>query len=547
MRLAIATHLPRTLLRVDIFVWDRLPACHAASDRLVSLSHISTPAVVPYGFFTMKIRTPKMPMKWVWLVVTLIVLVVGGLTWQRWFPATNAWVNQTAVSFRDGGGESHAGEPTGEADPHAGHDHGEHAGHDASTSLELSKQAIRNLGLSEETIRPIKLETFRRSITVPAVVVERPGRSRVQVATPMTGVVTHVHAVQGEAVEPGSLLFQIRLTRADLVNSQTDFLRTLGELDVEEREVARLQQVTNSGAIAGKVLLERQYARDKLNANLGAQRESLRLHGLSGKQVDQIERDRRLLRELQIFAPSVDSHGEEELRLAQRVISAGYVKGEQPKHIGPLILQNLAVHKGQSINAGETLCILTDYEELFIEGLAFEQDLRELRKASQRGWKADAILEESGADKRVIKGLEFAYLANQVDTQSRTMKFYVHLPNEVAKDLRADGDRYVEWRYVPGQRMELRVPVEEIPEQIVVPVDAVASEGAETFVFQQNGGHFDRVPVHVKYRDQYSAVIDTDGSLFPGDVIAMRGAHQMQMALKNKAGGGVDPHAGHNH
>ena len=42
-------------------------------------------------------------------------------------------------------------------------------------------------------------------------------------------------------------------------------------------------------------------------------------------------------------------------------------------------------------------------------------------------------------------------------------------------------------------------------------------------------------------------VIENDGSLFPGDVVAKRGAHQLQMALKNKSGGGVDPHAGHNH
>jgi hypothetical protein len=53
--------------------------------------------------------------------------------------------------------------------------------------------------------------------------------------------------------------------------------------------------------------------------------------------------------------------------------------------------------------------------------------------------------------------------------------------------------------------------------------------------------------VHVQYRDQTSVVIANDGSLFTGDVVAMRSAHQMQMALKNKSGGGVDPHAGHNH
>lgn len=495
----------------------------------------------------MKIRMPKVPMKWVWLVAITLLVIVGGMTWQGWFPATKAWVDRTAVSFRGGSSESHEGESGGEADPHAGHDHGAHAGHDESTSLELSAQAIRNIGLSDETIQPIKLETFRRSITVPAVVVERPGRSRVQVATPMTGVVTHVHAVQGEAVEPGSLLFQIRLTHEDLVNAQTDFVRTLGELDVENREIARLQQVTRSGAVAGKVLLEREYSRDKLNANLSAMRESLRLHGLSDNQVSQIERDRKLLRELQVFAPSVDSHGEEELRLTAQVIQAGYVQDKPAEHTGPLILQDLSVHKGQSIDAGETLCILTDYDELFIEGLAFEQDIRQLRYASQQGWTVDAILDEPGAESRVLENLEIAYLANQVDAQSRTLNFYVRLPNEVAKDHRANGNRYVEWKYVPGQRMQLRVPVEEMPEQIVLPVEAVAREGAETFVFQQNGSHFDRIPVHVKYRDQYSAVIDNDGSLFPGDVVAMRGAHQMQMALKNKAGGGVDPHAGHNH
>jgi hypothetical protein len=51
----------------------------------------------------------------------------------------------------------------------------------------------------------------------------------------------------------------------------------------------------------------------------------------------------------------------------------------------------------------------------------------------------------------------------------------------------------------------------------------------------------------VIYRDQAYAVIKNDGSVFPGDIVAQRGAHQLQMALKNKSGGGADPHAGHNH
>ena len=66
-------------------------------------------------------------------------------------------------------------------------------------------------------------------------------------------------------------------------------------------------------------------------------------------------------------------------------------------------------------------------------------------------------------------------------------------------------------------------------------------------MFQQNGRTFERIPVHVMYRDQSSIVIANDGSLFPGDIVALRNAHQMQMAVRNNAGGGIDPHAGHNH
>ncbi|MCA9113343.1 MAG: efflux RND transporter periplasmic adaptor subunit, partial [Planctomycetaceae bacterium] len=202
-----------------------------------------------------------------------------------------------------------------EADPHAGHDHGSHAGHNDATALELSEQGRRNIGLTPEMLQTVQLESFQKSITVPAVVVERPGRTRVQVATPMTGVITHVHALEGEAVELGTLLFQIRLTHEDLVQAQTDFLRTLGELDVEEREIKRLAGLTESGAVAGKLLLDREYARDKLAAVLRAQREALRLHGLSENQVEQISTDRRLLRELQVFAPSIDGHDEDEMKL----------------------------------------------------------------------------------------------------------------------------------------------------------------------------------------------------------------------------------------
>ena len=78
-------------------------------------------------------------------------------------------------------------------------------------------------------------------------------------------------------------------------------------------------------------------------------------------------------------------------------------------------------------------------------------------------------------------------------------------------------------------------------------VDAIAQDGAENYVFRADAEHFDRQPVHVEHRDTLFAVIAQDGSLKPGDQIALNGAQQMHLALKNKSGGAIDPHAGHQH
>ena len=264
----------------------------------------------------------------------------------------------------------------------------------------------------------------------------------------------------------------------------------------------------------------------------------------------------KLLRDLKIVAPDVDVHDhEEELRLSQ--VSARPVSFTQspPPPLPashdhehkPLVIDDLQVHKGQAIMAGEKLCSLSDYTQLFIEGKAFENDISAITEAAKRGWPVDAVISGSSGQE-TVRGLKLTFVSNSIDPDSRTLSMFVELPNEVVRDeTNAEGQRFLSWKYRLGQRMELRVPIEEWEKQIVVPVDAVVKDGADWFVFQQNGKTFTRVPVHVRYRDQSSAVIANDGSVYPGDVVALKAAHQMQMAIKNKSGGGADPHAGHNH
>ncbi|MCA9134132.1 MAG: efflux RND transporter periplasmic adaptor subunit [Planctomycetales bacterium] len=473
----------------------------------------------------------------------VIALLLAGLSYPLWWGPLSTWIDSTLATRRAGA----VGGGPAEPQPISG------GATDAVESLKLTPQARRNLGLTAEYLQPVELTTYWRSITVPAVVVAKPGRSQIFVASPLNGVVTHVHAVTGEAVVPGELLFEIRLTYEDLVDTQTQYLKTISELQVETREIARLEVATKSGAISGKALLDRRYAKEKLEALLRSQREALRLHGLSERQVDAIESEGKLLGDLQVVAPDIDRHGEEELRLSQNhyhPVSFGQLLDApraEPRPRRPLVIDQLQVHKGQAVVSGDTLCTLSDYSHLFIRGKAFEQDVAAIAAAVEQGWTVEAAFPTANGQ-TTIGGLKIAFVDNAIDPATRTLSMFVELPNEVLRDdENADGQRFITWKYRLGQRLEIRVPVEKWENQIVLPVDAVVKQGAEWFVFQANGQRFDRIPVHVQHRDQHSVVIANDGSIFAGDVIAHRSAHQMQMAIKNRSGGAVDPHAGHSH
>jgi membrane fusion protein, heavy metal efflux system len=486
------------------------------------------------------------PFQW---AAVILCLVIAGVLRDRWWPRVNTWVDRLTTHTA--------------SEAEAGHDdHAAHAVHPEGPTLaflDLSPEAMKNLGLTPDQLRPIGLSTFRKTISVPALIVERPGQTLVQVSTPMTGVVTEVGAIQGSSVEPGQLLFRMRLTHEDLVQTQTEFVQALGELAVEDREIKRLEAVTESGAISGKSLLERRYAKEKIEALIQAQREALRLHGLSARQVDQITKDRRLLSELSITVPSPD-HKSEELRLTDGAGRQSIMQVSNPEAVEnekpvpgpdadvapvPLTVETVQVHRGQSIEQGGMLCVLADYSQLYIEGSAFEQDITAIHKATTEAWKITALF--PGGQR--IEGLPLAFVASEVDPAARTLKFYVDLTNEILREsTNAAGQRFISWRFKPGQRLQLQVPVEEWPKQIVLPLDAVAQDGADSYVFQRKGKQrFDRIAVHVLHRDQTSVVIANDGSLFPGDVVALRNAHQIQMAIKNKSGGAIDPHAGHTH
>ena len=426
-----------------------------------------------------------------------------------------------SVATRAADPVAHAGDPHGEPG-HDHHDHDHDADHDAN-SLRLSPQAQENIALK---LDEIKLQDFHRTITVPGMVVERPGETTVHVSAPLTGIVTRIFAIQGEIVSPGAALFELRLTHEELVQAQVEYLRTAEELDVVKREVERLQKLAASGAIPGRSLLEQQYEQQKKEAALRAQRQALLLHDLTSEQVDAIYSRRVLLQQMTVYAPSA--------------AESAKTKTQQ--------VQFIRVVKGQRVADGDMLCTLADYSELYVEGQAFEDDIPKLSLAVQNQWTVSAVFQPTGAEPDVVEKLEILYLANRVDPDSRTFNFFVKLKNRAVRDSTSEGKRrFIDWRYKPGQRVELRIPVERWTNRIVLPVAAVVQEGAESYVFAYHDGHFDRRAVRLEFRDQLWAVIAAGEGIQPGDTVALTGAHQMHLTLKNKLGPAPDPHSGHQH
>lgn len=464
----------------------------------------------------------------------VLAAIVSAATMNRWLPEVRRLVGMSAmVSDHEGHDEDHL--PTDKCDAHEHEEHGsgdeevDHESHDCdeAATVRLTTAAQENVGVR---LAKVKLGPFERTISVPAMVVERPGRSHMQVAAPLTGVVSRIYPLQGEAVEAGQPLFDLRLTHEEVVEAQAALLQTVEELDVVQREIDRLKKIVASGAVAGKTLLERKYERQKLEAALRSQRQRLLLHGLSPSQVDGIVTKRSLLGEVTVYVPSRQDPA----------AKAG---------ASPLLqVEELMVDPGQHVRVGEPLCTLADYCDLFIEGKAFEQDVPALENAANQKWRVSAVVAGADGRRQTVPNLEIFSLANTVDPESRAFVFHVRLPNTLVRDRRTpDGHRFCSWRFKLGQRLELLVPVERWTERIVLPRDAVVRDGAESYVFEKNDGHFDRRAVRVEYRDQYSVVLANDGAVAPGKTVVVAGAYQIHLALKNKSAAVPDPHAGHNH
>ena len=401
----------------------------------------------------------------------------------------------------------------------------------------LSEAAYDSLGIR---IGVVKLDDYSTHFAVPARIEELPAISQLHVDSRFAGLVRTVHISQGESVRDGQLICRIELTSESLALAQSEFLEAVQQQKNVAAEITRVAPLVRDGVMARKSLLDLQYELKRLQTRSRAKSQELLVRGLTEDQVANIETTQKLIRQI-------------EIRVPKELLPPGRkpLMGSTPTFIAAL----LAAKPGAMINAGDHVLELAYHQQLVAVGHAFEKDLPSIHRAIATN---QPIRLTIGPDDQPFElaSQQIAFISNHADAKTNSFPFYVYIQNEVFIHSPTTDSRFINWRWKPGQRAHIEIPKHSIQQQIVLPREAVAQDGINYIAFKQlvhdHGAdepahehmeEFGPIELKVLYADRKVVVVDPEGELKVGDVIATNQAQQLLYALKGGQGGGH----GHDH
>lgn len=400
-----------------------------------------------------------------------------------------------------------------------------------SESLLLSDQAIDNLKLKAKAIQP---QTYWKTIQVPGMVTDQPGRSDRGVVTPVTGVVTRINYFPGETVRPGDTLFTVRLLSESLHLTQSELFKATQEISLSRTQLARLKSAAEAIPAARIIEVENQITR--LEVATKAYRQELLNRGLLPEQIA-ASAEGNFVSEIAILAPPPS------LRADSKSLVSQPATGPSSEDSNPLPppsfeVQELKVDLGHQVQAGQTLCLLANHQILSIEGRAFRDETPLLERSVKENWPVEIDFQEDAASgwPTLNETFQIRYLANTIDPVNRTFAFRIPLENE-SRIVEDAGRTQMLWRFRPGQKLRILIRTEKLDKVFVLPAEALARDGVETFVFTQNVNTFERKAVRLLHQDRQHAVIAHDGALLPGMFVVQNAAAQLNRMAQSHTSG----------
>lgn len=483
-------------------------------------------------------------------ISTILVLIVafaafGVLTHRVSF----SWVpEENAAEHHDEHEESCA------HDEHDEHEENKENGkHEEHAEIALSPSAAKNIGLVGPN-RTFLMEpgTFTRTHSIPAIIMEFSGRTTSNVPAPYAGIITKIYHEPGESVRPGEPLFDVTLSLPEMQDAQVALLKLCGTQAFLEAEIAEIDSKLNGLAPERRRELDVRLKETKIE--ITTQKDVLQVLGLPSEIVERLIVERKpISHSVIVRVPPVSHHG--------------FISEQNPGEMeSSVVFETLYVNVGKRVESGDTLCDVCDLCELTVRGDAFAVNEGILLDALQNP-ETRVRVTFDGNRKQALENLHLRMVESKIDEKNRTISCFTDFPNvKVTDDEPEQGTaaasqthphrpHYIHWLYKAGERCQMEIAYEKVENVVIVPVDAVAQDVNETYVFEleeetKTGETiWVRHPVHVLFRTKECVVIENSGGLPLGKPTAARSASFLQEALSalNGTGTKIDPHAGHNH
>lgn len=407
------------------------------------------------------------------------------------------------------------------------------------TVLEISERARKNLGLIAQAAKPT---TYWRSIVIPGEIADRPGISDRGVTSPAVGIVAAIHAYPGDTVVPGESMFTLRLFSEYLQNTQSELFKATQEVQLVQQEINRLADVSRSGAVPANRTIELNQQLNRQVTLIRAYEQDLLTRGLNPDQVKQVASG-TFVSTIEVSAPpAIQAQATIAPPTSSPIRKVSTSSADTVPPVVGFEVQELSVELGQQVQAGELLAQLSNHQSLYVVGHAFKKDAEFLERAAIEG--RDISIEFSEDSNKQWPALNqtfsIRHLANTIDRSNRTFNFFVPLTNQFQAFENAS-NTFLVWRFRPGQRARISVPVEKFENVFVLPSEGVVRVGPEAYVFRQNGDLFKQLSVNILHEDRRSVVIANDGAIPPGSFIASNSAASLNRVLKAQSASGQQP------
>jgi multidrug efflux pump subunit AcrA (membrane-fusion protein) len=401
--------------------------------------------------------------------------------------------------------------------------------------LELGEKARKNLNLVVKSVRPTD---YWRTITIPGVIADRPGISDRGVTSPAVGVVSEIHVFPGDTVRPGQRLVTLRLFSEYLQATQTQLFKATQEAKLIQQQIDRLSDVASSGAVSGSRLIEMRNDLQRQQTLVQSAKQELLNRGLTPEHIVSVT-EGTFVSTIDVAAPPPRNEETVSQRLRPPDVQlAGYKNNDDIAYE----VHSLGVELGQTVQAGDLLASLANHQSLFVIGHAFKREAGLLEQAAQNKTPLQIEFAEDSAElwPTLDHQFQIRHLSNTVDTSTRTFDFFVPLVNQ-SRTYQKEGMTFLVWRFRPGQRTRIEVPVEKFANVYVLPAEAVVREGADAYVYRQNGDLFNQFAVQILHEDRTQVVLANDRSITPGTFLAQNSAASLRRVLKAQSSSGLQP------